>query len=55
MPGNAARADYIINHHPSPSWTIIANALWYLKESEALKMVQKLYLKGETAVGVRTE
>ena len=44
---NTARADYIIDHHPSPSWTVISNALWYLREAGALEMVQKLYLKGE--------
>ena len=44
---NTAYADYIIGHHPCPSWTMVANALWYWKESGALEMVQKLYLKGE--------
>ena len=45
---NTARAEYIIRYHPSPSWTIIANALWYYREAGALEMVQKLYLKGES-------
>ena len=44
---NTARADYIIDHHPSPSWTIVANALWMYYAAGALEMVQKLYLKGE--------
>ena len=44
---NTARADYSIDHHPSPSWTMVADALWYWNESGALKMIQKLYLKGE--------
>ena len=44
---NTARADYIIDHHPSPSWIIVANALWRLRAAGALEVVQKLYLKGE--------
>ena len=44
---NTARADYIIDHHPSPSWTIVADVLWYCGAAGALEMVQKLYLKGE--------
>ena len=44
---NTARADYIINHHPSPSWMIVANALCIWYAAGALEMVQKLYLKGE--------
>ena len=44
---NTARADYIIDHHPSPSWTIVANALWTYYAARALEVVQKLYLKGE--------
>ena len=44
---NTARADYIIHYHPSPSWTIIADALWSWYAAGALEMVQKLYLKGE--------
>ena len=44
---NTARADYIIDHHPSPSWMIVANALWFNKAAGALEMVQELYLKGE--------
>ena len=44
---NTAYADYIIDHHPSPSWTTVGNALWYWKAAGALEMVQKLYLKGE--------
>ena len=44
---NTAYADYIIDHHPAPWWTLVANALWRWKAAGALKMVQKLYLKGE--------
>jgi hypothetical protein len=42
---------------PSPSWSIVALVLWETGEHGALKVVQKLYLKGElhTAVGVRGE
>jgi hypothetical protein len=43
---------------PSPSWSILALALWQGKEHGALEVVQKLYLKGEpchTAVGVKGE
>ena len=53
---NTACADYIIDHHPSPSWTVVANALWLFQEAGALEMVQKLYLKGEPyAHGCRSE
>ena len=44
---NTARANYIIDDHPAPSWTIVANALWFWKAAGALEMVQRLYLKGE--------
>ena len=44
---NTAYADYIIDHHPSPSWTLVANALRIWRAAGALEMVQKLYLKGE--------
>ena len=44
---NTARADYIIDHHPSPSWMMVANALWRWRAAGALEMVQTLYLKGE--------
>ena len=47
---NIARADYIIDHHPAPSWTVVANALWYWTAAGALEIVQKLYLKGEPCV-----
>ena len=47
---NTARADYIIDRHPAPSWTLVANALWYWTAAGALEIVQKLYLKGETCV-----
>ena len=44
---NTARADYIIDHHPSLSWTIVADVLWFWRAAGALEMVQKLYLKGK--------
>ena len=50
-----AYSAYYLAHHPGPSWRIIANALWQSKEHGALEVVQKLYLKGEPAVGVRGE
>ena len=42
-----AYSAYYLAHHPGPSWRIIATALWRSKEHGALKVVQKLYLKGE--------
>jgi hypothetical protein len=41
---------------PSPSWSIVALALWEAGEHGALEVVQKLYLKGEPcAHGCRSE
>ena len=48
---NTAHANYIIGHHPAPSWMIVANinVLWYYYATGALEMVQKsVYLKGES-------
>ena len=42
-----ACAVYFVTLHPSPSWRIVANALWKAGELGALEVVQKLYLKGE--------
>ena len=42
-----AYSTYFLTHHPSPSWTIVATALWEEKELVALEVVRKLYLKGE--------
>ena len=42
-----AYSTYFLTHHPSPSWRIIATALWGKGELVALEVVQKLYLKGE--------
>ena len=36
-----------LTEHPSPSWNTVAYALWVMGEHGALKVVQKLYLKGE--------
>ena len=41
-----AYAVYFVTQHPSPSWRIVALALWYAEEHGALEVVQKLYLKG---------
>ena len=38
---NTAYADYIIEHHPAPSWTIVADVLWHWRAAGALEMVQK--------------
>ena len=56
---HTAWSSYFVSHHPAPSWRIVAFALWEARELEALKIVQKLYLEGETlilytAVGVRS-
>ena len=42
-----AYSAYYLSHHPAPCWWIIAIALYIRKELEALKVVQKLYLRGE--------
>ena len=36
--------EYFLNHHPAPSWKVVAVALWRTVEYETLEMVQKLYL-----------
>ena len=36
-----------LTENPSPSWSTVALALWETGEHRALKLVQKLYLKGE--------
>ena len=43
-----AYSTYFITKHPSPSWILVANALWESRELGALEVVQKLYLKGES-------
>ena len=43
-----AYSTYFITKHPSPSWILVANALWKSGELGALEVVQKLYLKGES-------
>ena len=42
-----AYCEYWLTHHPSPSWLVVANALYVRKEHEALAVLQKLYLKGK--------
>ena len=42
-----AYAEYFVNQHPAPSWTVVGNAIWRDVEHETLEVVQKLYLKGE--------
>jgi hypothetical protein len=44
---HTAWSSYFISHHPTPSWRIVALALWGAGELRALKVVQKLYLEGE--------
>ena len=39
---------YFITKPPSPSWILVAIALWRWDELGALKVVQKLYRKGES-------
>ena len=43
-----AYSTYFITKHPSPSWILVANALWKMGQHGALEVVQKLYLKGES-------
>ena len=38
---------YWLTQHPSPSWLVVANALYMTGEHGALEVLQKLYLKGE--------
>ena len=40
--------DYWIHHHLAPSWRILADGLYILKEYGALEMLQMNYLKGES-------
>ena len=39
-------SDYFLIEHPSPSWTVVCDALWIAQEHETLQLVQSLYLKG---------
>ena len=38
---------YLLTHHPSPSWLVVAEALYRAGEHGALEVLQKFYLKGE--------
>ena len=38
---------YWLTYHPSPSWLVVANALYMKDECGALEVLQKFYLKGE--------
>ena len=42
-----AYSTVFLTDNPSPSWSTVALALWQMGEHGALKVVQKLYLKGE--------
>ena len=42
--------DYWLHHHPSPSWRILAGALYFWREHGALEVLQMNYLKGECSV-----
>ena len=44
---NRAYLDYFLQEHPSPSWTVVGNALWMAEELGALQLLQSLYLKGK--------
>lgn len=37
---------YWLTHYPSPSWLVVATALYMKGEREALKDVEKFYYKG---------
>ena len=41
---------YWLTHHPSPSWLVVADALYMQYEHGALKVLQKMYLKGKSHV-----
>ena len=45
-----AYLEYWLTHHPSPSWLVVANALYKRYEHGALKVLQKVYLKGKPHV-----
>ena len=49
------RLRIFLTDNPSPSWSTVAYALWEAEEHGALKVVQKLYLKGQPCVGVTDE
>ena len=38
--------EYWLTHHQSPSWLVVANALYMVNEYGALEVSQKTYLKG---------
>ena len=39
--------EYWLADHPSPSWLVIADALYMAYEHGALEVLQKMYLKGK--------
>ena len=45
-----AYCEWWLTHHPSPSWLVVANALYKRYEHGALKVLQKMYLKGKPHV-----
>lgn len=40
--------NYWLKEHPSPTWLLLADALYRLGEHEALELLQKSYLRGES-------
>ena len=42
-----AHWEWWLTHHPSPTWVLVANALYMLDEHGALEVLQKMYLKGK--------
>ena len=41
---------YFLSQHPTPSWLIVADALYLTGEHGALEVLRKLYLKGRPHV-----
>ena len=37
--------EYFLNHHPAPSWKVVAIALWRTGNFDKLEQVMKTYLK----------
>ena len=43
-----AYCEYLLTHHPAPSWKWVAVVLWDKQEHGALEMLQKVCLKGKS-------
>ena len=41
--------EYFLNHHPAPSWKVVAVALWRTENYEVLEKVMTMYLKRKFA------